>query len=558
MEGIIRLHAVIAEHLPEPVGPAGPAPQVVVGIETERGPWAAALVAAGYRVFAINPLSVARYRERHSTSGAKSDAADAHILAEIVRLDRAHHRQVAGDSALAEAVKLAARTHQSLIWDRTPQVLRLRSALRELFPAAVKAYDELDAADTLQLLRLAPDPDRSTRLTKRQVVAALAKANRRHPEVVAERMLAVLKAGELRQAPPVQAAFAAIVAAQVAVIATLNGQKEVRSGAGTAMGSGCLGELGAGVLVVDGDGVGRGAEPCREGVCAAGDLAGAVGELGGAGGELPGGGGDRVGTVGEVVGAGGELVQPGEELLGGGFGLLQPVGEVGAACGELFAGGGAGVHPVEDGVELRAQSRRGGGRVAGGDDGAELGLQGAEAGGELLEPVGDAGRAVVQSAHLVGELLGAGGGVAESVGEGVGAAGERSHAVRKLGGAVGERLGAGCGAVRTLGALGGAVVGVGEVIADGGEAEVDVLQVELGDLGVEHGGGGAGDDGSDGVVCELGAVAGGDVDGGGVWPCDAASTGRRAGCPTKYAEWSTAASCSVTAAQRTHAEPLSA
>jgi transposase len=56
---------------------------VVVGIETERGPWAAALVAAGYRVFAINPLSTARYRERHSTSGAKSDAADAHLLAEI-------------------------------------------------------------------------------------------------------------------------------------------------------------------------------------------------------------------------------------------------------------------------------------------------------------------------------------------------------------------------------------------------------------------------------------------------------------------------------------------
>jgi transposase len=205
LEGITRLHALIAEHLPDPSGPADPAPQVVVGIETERGPWAAALVAAGYRVFAINPLSTARYRERHSTSGAKSDAADAHILAEIVRLDRAHHRPVAGDSALAEAVKLAARTHQSLIWDRTRQVLRLRSALREFFPAALKAYNELDAADTLQLLRLAPDPDQASRLTKRQV-------------------LAVLRAGELRQAPPVQAAFAAIIAAQVEVIATLNDQ----------------------------------------------------------------------------------------------------------------------------------------------------------------------------------------------------------------------------------------------------------------------------------------------------------------------------------------------
>lgn len=222
--GITRLHALIAEHLPEPSGPADPVPQVVVGIETERGPWAAALVAAGYRVFAINPLSSARYRERHSTSGAKSDAADAHILAEIVRLDRAHHRQVAGDSAVAEAVKLAARTHQSLIWDRTRQILRLRSALREFFPAALKAYNDLDAADTLQLLRLAPDPDQAARLTKRQVLAALARANRRNPEAVAEQIMAVLRAGELRQAPPVQAAFAAIVAAQVEVITTLNTQ----------------------------------------------------------------------------------------------------------------------------------------------------------------------------------------------------------------------------------------------------------------------------------------------------------------------------------------------
>jgi transposase len=90
---------------------------VEVGIETDRGQWVQALIAAGYEVFAINPMSVARYRERHSTSGAKSDAADAHVLAEIVRLDRAHHRPVAGDSELVEAIKLVARAHQSLVRD---------------------------------------------------------------------------------------------------------------------------------------------------------------------------------------------------------------------------------------------------------------------------------------------------------------------------------------------------------------------------------------------------------------------------------------------------------
>jgi transposase len=182
LAGVTRLHALIAEHAPPQwadLDPADAAAQVVVGIETDRGPWVGALVAAGYTVYALNPLSVARYRERHSTSGAKSDAADAHLLAEIVRLDRAAHRPVAGDSAAGEAIKVTARTHQSLIWDRTRHVLRLRSTLRDFFPAALAAFEQLDAPETLQLLAQAPDPDTASRLSKAKIVRALTRANRR-------------------------------------------------------------------------------------------------------------------------------------------------------------------------------------------------------------------------------------------------------------------------------------------------------------------------------------------------------------------------------------------
>ncbi len=115
----------------------------MIGIETDRGPWVQALVAAGYQVYAINPLQAARYRERYSTSGAKSDRGDAHVLAELVRLDRDAHRPIAGDSDLAEAIKVVARAHQALIWDRHRHLLRLRTALREFFPAALDAFDEL-------------------------------------------------------------------------------------------------------------------------------------------------------------------------------------------------------------------------------------------------------------------------------------------------------------------------------------------------------------------------------------------------------------------------------
>jgi transposase len=225
--GVAELHAIIAAHLPEEwadLEPGAAQAEVKVGIETDRGPWVAALVAAGYEVYAINPLSVARYRGRHSTSGAKSDAADAHLLAEIVRIDRAHHRRLAGDSEEAEAIKLVARTHQSLIWDRTRHVLRLRSALREFFPAALTAFPDLDAPESLELLAKAPDPDRAARLTKGQITAALRRARRRDVEAKAAGIKQALGADQLDRSAPVTSAYAAIITGQVAVVATLNAQ----------------------------------------------------------------------------------------------------------------------------------------------------------------------------------------------------------------------------------------------------------------------------------------------------------------------------------------------
>ncbi|WP_344515461.1 IS110 family transposase [Dactylosporangium maewongense] len=223
LEGITRLHALIAESMPaswvqlDPVQAAG---RVRIGID--RGAWVQALRGAGYRVYAINPMSVARYRERHSTSGAKSDAGDAHVLAEIVRLDHAHHRAVAGDSPAAEAVKLVARAHRNLIWDRTRQVLRLRAALREFFPAALHAFDDLTASDALELLDRAPDPDQAARLPRLTIVAALRRAGRRNLDAKADVIQQTLRRDQLRQPGPVQHAYAAIVSSQVQLINTLN------------------------------------------------------------------------------------------------------------------------------------------------------------------------------------------------------------------------------------------------------------------------------------------------------------------------------------------------
>ena len=221
------MHALIAQHAPADwadLPSAEVAGRVVIGIETDRGPWVTALRAAGYQVFAINPLSSARYRERHSTSGAKSDAGDAHVLAEIVRLDRDHHGQIAGDTDLVDAVKLVARAHQTAIWERSRQVLRLRSTLREYFPAAVEAFEDLSATDALILLGRAPSPTRAAKLTRSQVVSALRAARRHHVETKADALLPVLRAPGLRQPSTTEGAYAAVVVGQVGIITALNEQ----------------------------------------------------------------------------------------------------------------------------------------------------------------------------------------------------------------------------------------------------------------------------------------------------------------------------------------------
>jgi transposase len=223
--GMARLHAMIGEQLGEDTEA-----EVLVGIETDRGPWVVALVAAGYTVHGINPLQVARYRERRSVSGAKSDAADAHTLADMVRTDSHQLRPVAADSAAAGAVKVVTRAHKTLIWERTRHTQRLRHALREYFPAAVEAFEDLDAADVLELLARAPDPASAAKLTISQISAALTRARRRNIPEKAARIQAVLRAEHLAQPAVLTTAYAATTRAAVAVLTTLNEQVTVLQG----------------------------------------------------------------------------------------------------------------------------------------------------------------------------------------------------------------------------------------------------------------------------------------------------------------------------------------
>jgi transposase len=224
--GMARLHELIGEQLGEGADDA----EVIIGTGTDRGPWVAALVAAGYVVYGVNPLQASRYRERHGVSGAKSDTGDARMLTDMVRTDSRQLRAVAGDSPGAGAVKVVARTRKTLIWERTRQVQRLRHQLREYFPAALGAFEDLDAPDALELPARAPDPARAAKLTRAQISAALKRARRRDIPGKATAILTALRGAQLGQPPAITAAYAATVRSLIAVIITLNEQVKILQG----------------------------------------------------------------------------------------------------------------------------------------------------------------------------------------------------------------------------------------------------------------------------------------------------------------------------------------
>jgi transposase len=218
LAGVGELHQLVAAHAEQPG-------QVAVGIETDRGLLVGALLAAGYQVYAVNPQVVSHYRGRHGSSRAKSDRGDAKVLADLVRTDRHNHRQVAGDSPLAEAVKVLARGHQNLIWSRQRHVNALRSALRQFYPGAPALGAQLAEPEALVVLALAPTPELGRRLTRAAVRQALVGVGRRRN--LQARVVTIhdaLMAPQLAAPEPIEAAYREVVAARVAMLGCLNQQ----------------------------------------------------------------------------------------------------------------------------------------------------------------------------------------------------------------------------------------------------------------------------------------------------------------------------------------------
>jgi transposase len=185
---------------------------IPVAIETGRGLLVACLRATGRKVFAINPMAVSRYRDRHSVARKKSDAGNALVLANILRTDLPSHRPLPADSELAQAIAVLARAQQDAVWDRTCAHNKLRSQLREYYPGIIAAFADkrhgLLRPDARAVLAAAPTPRAAAKLTRTQLRALLRRAGRqRGLDAEADRLQAILRADYLRQLPLVEEAF---------------------------------------------------------------------------------------------------------------------------------------------------------------------------------------------------------------------------------------------------------------------------------------------------------------------------------------------------------------
>jgi transposase len=217
--GVSALQQLLARHATEPS-------HVAIGIETDRGMVVRALRAAGYQLYAINPLAANRYRDRHTTSRSKSDPGDAKMLADLVRTDRHNHRVLEPDSDEVEALQVLTRTHQRLIWERGRHTNQLRSLLREFYPGALAAVgDALETPVACALLRRAPTPERGRRLTVRQLMGILRRAGRKRGiEREAQTIQAALRAAQLEQPAVLATAYGTAVQAQVQLLTALTSQ----------------------------------------------------------------------------------------------------------------------------------------------------------------------------------------------------------------------------------------------------------------------------------------------------------------------------------------------
>jgi transposase len=164
-----------------------------VAIERPSGLVVDALIEAGFAVVPIHPNVVKATRPRYRSHGAKSDASDAYLLADLLRTDGARFRPLQPQSDALRALRASVRGRDDLVATRVQLANQLRSLLESFWPGAAAVFADIDSPIALAFVQRYPTPASAARCGAKRLAAFLAQhryCGRRSPAELLERLRA--------------------------------------------------------------------------------------------------------------------------------------------------------------------------------------------------------------------------------------------------------------------------------------------------------------------------------------------------------------------------------
>lgn len=202
-------------------------PDLPVAIETNCGPAVDQLLQRGFVVYPVMPKAAARYRERKRPSGCKDDRHDGWSLADALRTDGHGWRALSPLDPLTAELRALCRDEMALIEQRTALVNQLLAALKEYYPAALKAFDDWTAPYTWAFVLAFPTPSALVGAGKRHWEKFLHTHKLWRPQTASERMRLFAEAQNFAGTAAITAAKSLLAQSLARLLQTLQGQLAV-------------------------------------------------------------------------------------------------------------------------------------------------------------------------------------------------------------------------------------------------------------------------------------------------------------------------------------------
>lgn len=184
--------------------------RLAIGIEVPRGALVELCVERGFRVYAINPKQVDRFRDRFTVAGAKDDPRDAHVISDALRTDPQAFRPVRLDHPLVIQLREWSRVDDNLREELSRLTNQLRALVYRSTPGVLALCPAADEPWLWALLEDAATPTAQQRLSERRLQRLLREHRIRRVSV--PELHQVLQQPTLYTAPGVVEAVAAHIA----------------------------------------------------------------------------------------------------------------------------------------------------------------------------------------------------------------------------------------------------------------------------------------------------------------------------------------------------------